>query len=100
MAIVVDATSTAFKRDAVERLVNQMSSTTPFQFSHLGNQFAANRSPCHPVVCRASDSPGRNPFVGPFEGFRRRDREKPRTQDKHPATKKPAESKSEPVTKN
>jgi len=38
--------------------------------------------------------------VGPFEGFRRRDRDKPRTPEKNPSAKKPAAAKSEPVTKN
>jgi hypothetical protein len=47
-----------------------------------------------------SDSPGRSPFVGPFEGFRRRDRGTPKTPEKNPSAKKPAESKGEPVTKN
>jgi hypothetical protein len=55
---------------------------------------------CFVFLGSTSDSPGRSPFVGPFEGFRRRDREKSRTQDKHPAAKKPAAAKGEPVTKN
>jgi hypothetical protein len=38
--------------------------------------------------------------MGPFEGFRRRDRDRPRTPEKNLAAKKPAESKGEPVTKN
>jgi len=53
-----------------------------------------------PPFCGTSNSPGRSPFVGPFEGFRRRDRGTPRSPEKNPSAKKPAAAKSEPVTKN
>jgi hypothetical protein len=65
-----------------------------------GNQITYKFVSPHAASGSTSDSPGRSPFVGPFEGFRRRDRGTPRTPEKNPSGKKPAAAKSEPVTKN
>jgi peroxiredoxin len=55
---------------------------------------------CFVFLGATSDSPGRSPFVGPFEGFRRRNRERSRPSEKQPETKKQSAPKGQPVTKN
>ncbi len=55
---------------------------------------------CFVFLGSTSDGPGRSPFVGPFEGLRRRMREMPKGSGKQPAANKPAAAKIEPVTKN
>jgi hypothetical protein len=66
----------------------------------LSSRKSNRRESFIPSFCGTCDNPGRSPFVGPSEGFRRRDRDKPRTPEKNPSGKKPAAAKSEPVTKN
>jgi peroxiredoxin len=55
---------------------------------------------CFVFLGSTSDGPGRSPFVGPFEGLRRRIRETPKAREKQPSANGSATPKGEPVTKN